>query len=187
MFETFGFQLLVSWDVLNSCSVSKLLILFPVGAAKSTTLWWAFALLCLERGRSWHGVVWSCLKSEKDDTASLCTVVCFWKVWISGLVFFFPWERKLKCLKIHLLVESLDGVGGFGTQVSTSVRSLSFLCFSVSLPLTWGVHKILVQTKGLYSPFKELWQELQIKQFCNNWVSVCTKTFKYGYLFSLLL
>lgn len=97
-FEAFGFWLLVSWDVLNSCFVSKLPILFPIGAAKSTTFWWAFALLYLKRGRSWHGVVWSCLKSEKDDTASLCTVVRVWKVWVSGLgwvcFFFFPCEKE---------------------------------------------------------------------------------------------
>lgn len=100
IFEAFSFWVLVSWDVLNSCFVSKLPVLFPVGAAKSTTFWWAFALLYLERGRSWHGVVWSRLKSEKDDTASLCTVIRVWKVCVSALVFFsFPWERKLKCFK----------------------------------------------------------------------------------------
>lgn len=137
--------------VLDSCLVSKLPLFFPIAAAKSMTFWWVFALLCIEKCTSWHGVT-GCLQSEKDDTASLCTMVHVWKICGVFFFFFILWERKLKCFK-NTLAE-----GKFRCcwrhQISSSAPGLSILPFSVFLPLTSGMHRIPIQEKDWYQNFQ---------------------------------
>lgn len=97
IFEAFIFQHSVSWDVLDSCLVSKLPVLFPIAAAKSATFWWAFALLYLERDTSWRGVTGAVLKVRKMTLHHFALWFIFGRF---GFVFWvgffsFPWERKL--------------------------------------------------------------------------------------------
>lgn len=145
--------------VLDSCLVSKLPLFFPIAAAKSMTFWWVFALLCIEKCTSWHGVT-GCLQSEKDDTASLCTMVHVWK--ICGFFFFsFCGKGSWNVSKIHLLKESLDGAGDIKFQALPQVwASFPFLSFyHWHQECTGYPFKKRTDTR----PFREVQHELQVK------------------------
>lgn len=76
----------------------KAAYIVQIAAAKSSTFWWAFVLLYLERGTSWHGVTGAVLKVRRMTLHHFA----LWFIGRLGLVvifFSFPWESTLECFK----------------------------------------------------------------------------------------